>query len=881
MVNENRIVKTVYKAELDRASYRQVQQQIASQSKTQVKSAKDNLNINDDIRRSLLRQIDTQNKVNKGYRENTKELEKQVKAVDKFNDKFDKISRDVGLAGDAESALLTLSGALNTAGLDTGGLQLGGEILASVEALPRLRSSIEGLPQVAQVAADSIGVGGVGLAGAVAGFAVGAQIAAKQIQDATKEAVRELEKGLEAEFNLDELIRQGYSSDEIAKILDEQASKSQDAARRVADNEAKVADATDSLGRQLGDTFFNPDFLKVALPPGASDILAEPLSKAFGDTAASVVKAIDPQSTGFAAINESLERDRDIVTEYEQTLRRLNEAMADGRLATNDAVASAIELQQVQQEEYQLQQQVAQFARGASTEQLQQRLDDLQAEANALALQREAFAPLISESEKAKSIYDDLTDQIADVTAETELYNTVGRELINIREDERDATEAVKEAAKEREAIDRKRESTLKRLLSLEGQATDAIATFAEKQSELIIDRANRDADRLADFNDDRRQDEAELNRDLLQISRDGNKAITDARKAVSDFDKDYMRGQIKANQDYYDDLKKLNRQRDLQELQNRRDHILDLAEAEQSNSVIDFIRLENRFKNEQQKRRENESLEDRERREQLQKTLDDNRQAYLQRRSLLLEEVRERRNQLQQSIAEARDKFRIEQDLAQQAFDKQNARQARDDKLADERAQRALQKQLAAIQLKAQAELNGIQAVVGASSELVRVAQRISSLASSAGSRLSGSISGSTSIGSKSYEQSSLSRAVRRVTVDGRTSGFTAFAKGGIVKGGKPQIAVVGDTPRGIDEAIIPYRKSRGLRSALEDYGIFPRMMARAGNGATINAPVNLNFTVSDEGLKAEISDSLQTFATNFENQILRGLSNAVNQTG
>lgn len=77
------------------------------------------------------------------------------------DDRFDEVSRNVGLFGDAETALRTI-----------GATGVAPEIFAVAEALPRFKVALEGLPEQAKLAAQALGASGLGLLGALAGLAV-------------------------------------------------------------------------------------------------------------------------------------------------------------------------------------------------------------------------------------------------------------------------------------------------------------------------------------------------------------------------------------------------------------------------------------------------------------------------------------------------------------------------------------------------------------------------------------------------------------------------------------------------------------------------------------------------------------------------------------
>jgi uncharacterized protein YoxC len=122
-----------------------------------------------------------------------KKLGQELKsATDVANDRFQTVSNNVALAGDAESAINTIGGAAGAFG-GTGVQQaLGGgaEVFAVIEAAPRLKEAFAGLPATIGSAVTALGPVGLAFAAvSVALFAVGsaAQKAAEDVKRATRE----------------------------------------------------------------------------------------------------------------------------------------------------------------------------------------------------------------------------------------------------------------------------------------------------------------------------------------------------------------------------------------------------------------------------------------------------------------------------------------------------------------------------------------------------------------------------------------------------------------------------------------------------------------------------------------------------------------------
>jgi len=128
--------------------------------------------------------------------------------IDVNNDNFNQLSRDVGLAGDAQSNLGAASALTDAAGLGalSQGLSIGGEGFALIEELPRLKASFQGLPGVVSTSAGALGTNSAGLIGslgalgiAAAAVGVAVQIAAQQIAKAGEGFSRVIDAQIEAE----------------------------------------------------------------------------------------------------------------------------------------------------------------------------------------------------------------------------------------------------------------------------------------------------------------------------------------------------------------------------------------------------------------------------------------------------------------------------------------------------------------------------------------------------------------------------------------------------------------------------------------------------------------------------------------------------------
>ena len=132
-------------------------------------------------------------------------------------ERFDKISQQVGGAGDAGSALSTIGG---TSGLT--GVSRAGEAIELIEALPRLKESLSSLPEAVSIAAESLGTTSTGLIGAlgIGAIAIGAMtIAFNRFLENLEKQQQRLRNAVDAQLETERLITSGGTTDEAKSRL--------------------------------------------------------------------------------------------------------------------------------------------------------------------------------------------------------------------------------------------------------------------------------------------------------------------------------------------------------------------------------------------------------------------------------------------------------------------------------------------------------------------------------------------------------------------------------------------------------------------------------------------------------------------------------------
>lgn len=841
--NENKIV-SVFEAKVDKSSFNQAQVELKRQAEKQ-QEVTNALKKSADIAVKL---GDTQVKAN---RQATKEIEKLTQAAKERKkveadvlktliEQEDALRNRFGSIGNVDSASNAVRGGFQTLGVNIPILEQVAGLAELGEGVIQLKGSIQPAKQAVLELADGIGKPGVGMVGAIAGGVIALKVIEAQLNDLFKAGNDLILANNQAILDVNRQVTQGSTYDELFQRRNEL--------------QQSATDTADAIAR-INDQF------KILREGSPVDFVVATLSGTIGNLS-----------------GQRAELETQLANELAQ-VKQLNIALSDESTARNDATRAALDNIRVLRENYQLEQQVTAFAKSATQEQLNDRLAQLQSESDLIRAQQAELQPFLTQntaqSEQARQEFDLLAKQLARVESETALLNGRYGEQIKQREADTVALEKQKEAEKEREKSLREQATALSRLVALENQATSAIESFQQKQSELAEDRGIRDLDAQTDFDIKRELEQTKHNQELQKISQEGNKRIEQARQAVTDLEADYMQGQIELHQQFINEEKKLNRRRNLDELRAREDHLDNLLNAQQNNDVLAFLSTERDFQKQERRRKEDVDLENKERRDQLNQELADNRNAFLERRALLKQEADQLQTQLNERIQAERNAFEQQQNLAQQAFDREQARIQRNDQLADQRSQQALQRTLNSISQRANAELQGISAVIGASNQLVGIAQRISALA------LSGGASSASSSSSRIAQYQATTRLIGQ-RISATTSGLnnelrvlsnravpTAFGNEGYVT--KPTLSVLGEKlKRGEAEAAIKFRLSEGLPASI---------LRRAGGigGNTQQQPIIVNLTMNNSVGDIATVGMIETWGQDVVNQIESQLVSAI----
>ncbi len=854
MAEENRTVTTTYTAKLDQQSFNKVSKDLKKQNTEQVKAAKAEKKFNQDLAKLRLAAIKDeerqekalarerakalkdkerlQTKIDKAHlsalkeeRKRNKDLIKQEKTRAQILDEQNSaLRRQVGSIGDIDSSLSAIRGGLGavSGGAPIGGLTEIAGVFELTEAVVQLKGAAPAAKAAISGLTGSIGKSGVGLIGAMAAVTL-------VMMAASAEAQRRAEIAkivLDSQREYFELIQSGTS--ESIAIERRSAKETLDASK----SELKTRKAQrEAINKDIGEL---SGFLQGVVQVGIS----------IGVTGGEV-KELDNLIT-------ELEK---TILENELAVKNYNQALKSSEVTLNDTSKALLDSVNEIATRRQFEDQVTQASLDSNTDLNEQLLRQNDIIAEQIATLRASGVETDDVKDKLKELANQHVDNQEKIAFLVNTGIPYSRQLDTEAKQKEILEKRGKEQAKEREKIASQRETTLKRLNSLEAQSNKALEDFARKQTEITQKRQLRDSRELEDFNAKQSQVMADHNQDLAKIQADS--------ESIS---QDFFKDEIEATRDYRKDLGNLNRQFRLEDEQDLADHLNDLQNAEQNNDVIAFLQAQRNFDTEQKTKEKARSEEFR-----------DLNNQHREERRLRQEAFNERKREIAIQMSETRRAFAEEQRLDSEARQRKLQRQSQDDQIADSQARTSLQRTLSAINIKAQAEMQAIQMVTNAVRQLQAVASRI---ASNAGSRTSSTQRFTPPSRSHAqrlalFQQAQQGRANQ---TQGRVT-RTAFEHGGIVPARSNTQALLGDGDK--DEAIIPFNRSRGLPSALQEFGI----MGRGNRGSSGSPSVVVNFapnvTVGDIATGSEVTSAFAQYDKQLQTQIQLGLSQAINQTG
>lgn len=567
------------------------------------------------------------------------ELTEQSAKARRLSDDFDEVSRNVGLAGDVQSNLGAL-GAL-APGEIGGAISGAGEVAALVEELPRLKTALSGLPQTVLNAVQALGPVGLGVAAAIA--AAGVALAA--FADESQKRADQINAIVDAQRQIGQDIAAGLTSDEASQRLE--------TLRKQRDAEQKQLD-------ELNNTYQEFEKDSGALAP--------------------VLKAVSYEEE---ALSEQIKKSKDNTAAFNAEIDQLEQALAEGELAANDAAEAEKQLA-LERADAALaaadaagkQLQAEQRAINATAEQNQQRLSAIENEKAVVQKQIEVLQASGDTSEKVTDKLAALQQQLGALGDESQFITSNALDAATAQDKQKEATKAQEEASKAaQQAIDR-------------ANAAQANYTAAVSNAKNKLKQAGEDI--KTGLND--------TFRDIATKARDSlAKLLTDARDQRIEDQIESFREAQKSARDHYRELKSI------------RDNALQSEEdAVRNRDFLALREIERQQKRELDKANEQQTVEEQERaiaeREQRE---DRNRELDRQRRDLQIALGQQRRD----AIVAANDRIRD----ANTAY-KRELEQAQEVKKRElELAREAASKKLDIEQQYAQASISLVQQMLNA----------------------------------------------------------------------------------------------------------------------------------------------------------------------
>jgi len=326
-----------------------------------------------------------------------KSMQSLADSVKVANDRFSETSNRVSLAGDVESNLRTVGGAIGSFGGTevSGAIGAVAEVPAIIEALPKLKEAFVGLPGAIGAAAGSLGPAGLAVVGAIVAVTVVFQALQVESEKSAKmvmstiEANRQVRENaargatsLDAESSLGELNRLRQQEGELLKNAETLYAKSieaqgilQTAYRLTSPEEEALATqitkskdtvnsydaqirqlsialedgkfAVNDLARSLDSAFASERGVIEAIVGGASSEDAKKtiaqletriaLERELQETLATQLETLDVGSTAYEAVTSQIATLESSLNSSQSSIEAYNQAIANGKFAVADA----------------------------------------------------------------------------------------------------------------------------------------------------------------------------------------------------------------------------------------------------------------------------------------------------------------------------------------------------------------------------------------------------------------------------------------------------------------------------------------------------------------------------------------------------------------
>lgn len=696
------------------------------------------------------------------------------------DERFGKVSQEVGLFGDVETGLRTVGveGAVP-------------EIFAVAEALPRLKVGLEGLPAQATAAAQALGPAGVALAGLAVGVVAGLSV----LNAGLAETKRQLAAATEANKQYYQLLGSGATTEDVEAQLER-------ARQQLQAEQAELASIEGSFASGFQST-----------------------ASAVGDAGARILYALGQVSDADDDLVARADELRTSTSASAAEVQRLEQALASGAFAANDAAKAEKELAEARAaaakaviaRAISAETEAAQLMATGTSEALQSRIQSLEIERKVLRDNLAAAQKLAEETGDTSQV-DQMVSRLAEIDTAMMTFATQGvAEAIAAREAEEEAAEKAKQ----------KTENLAKAVETLQAAEEKAAEAATDHQDKLAeIEAAG--ADRLVQIKEAGAERLAAAEERINDTRAKLAEVDTKLRGSIADVNKKFMQSELEAVRKFRleeaRETARANRER-LRRLQDLED---DLYDAQQANDVNAFIAAERAGEKDLQRMAEDADEQTLLRQEQF---AEERRLAEQQRAERIADlqvQAEERRAALQQQLADeqaARDKviaetqkqLAVEQDRIAKAIQAEDQRFA---KYIDNLNKQTAEERRLTESVWNAALSSGQRTWSGIESAAINTGKKIESF-------FSGLFSSSSSPNASGSNISSLNYGggVKRDRI--------AFASGGIAT--RPTLGMMAERP-GWHEAAIPFRPSEGIESALGRLGL-------GGGGPTVNVSLgNVN---------------------------------------
>lgn len=510
------------------------------------------------------------------------EAEKSARALEKAADKAGAYGTKLGSVrdqteslGDADSALMALSGLAGGVGLGgvAGGLTFGSDVLATAEAIPKLNVAIVEMGKKAQALPGVLGAVSTAAAGATAG-AGGTAAAMSAMAVAAAPFVLAAGAAGGAFLALTTAMTAG----------DKAAQDALEARRRVVENELSMADIRETMSReQIQDDLESLKIREQILIDGRNaEIKTMREMQGTWDRHRASMGWGGP----YKAASEELDKLNETIDENINQQELYNRALEEGAYTTEDATAAVdgwgdtVEKWRAEQEAAEaeasaarmvaigeirevaaLEQARAETLRDATVEQVE---GEIQAIEDLISQRKLEVAALRRASDGSEEYTKAIDDTQAALDAHKEQLTFLKEDALSAAQAtdaQAQASEAAADAEKELEAGRKKAASLTERLAKDETriaqQKTDKLADIERKHADKLIDISRNAARAAEDALQDLEQARRDIGRDAV---RDEAKAQRDAKQAVFDNQIKAQRTEAKALRDHTRSLEKIKR---------------------------------------------------------------------------------------------------------------------------------------------------------------------------------------------------------------------------------------------------------------------------------------------------------------------------------